>query len=187
LIETLIVLAIVSMVMALAMPGIQRITHQRVYSTCRRFIGTLRSIRNDAVLLNQVHRMGIDFDKKTWWVENQKEFRLLELEAAQTTKKRGKKEEEPPSNFALADKYSKKPTPFPDGVSIDAVLKEREGLKKEGIVYIHFFPNGYNEPAILYLNRAGADISESYSLLIRPTTGKVEFFRQYLKDFDSAA
>ncbi len=186
LIEILIVLGIISMVMALALPAIERVTRQRVVSTCRQFIGTIRTIRNDAVLLNQVHRLGFDFDKKEWWVDNQREFKLLDTEASLHEKSKKKKPAEPPpSNFSLSEKYSKKPIPFPDGVSIDGVLKEREGFRKEGIIVIHFFPNGYNEQAILYINRTGQDLTDSFSLHVLPTSGKVDFFKRFLKDFEA--
>ncbi|MBI1861024.1 MAG: prepilin-type N-terminal cleavage/methylation domain-containing protein [Deltaproteobacteria bacterium] len=187
LIEILIVIGIISMVMALAMPAIEQVTRQRVLSTCRRFIGTIRTVRNDAILLNQVHRIGIDFEKKVWWVDAQRQFQLLETEEtlAERAKKR-KGQEPPPSTFSLAEKFSKKPIPFPDSVSIDGVLKEKGGFQKEGVVFIYFFPNGYNEPALLYLNRAGLEINESYTLSIQPTSGRVDFFKLYVRDFDAA-
>ncbi len=173
LIEILIVLSIIGMVMAIGLPAIQRVTLTRVNSLTRKFVGLTRTIRNDAILLNTVHRLAIDFDNSQYWVEMQRSFELLNTEEPNPKKKKGKKEEPPPSNFILSDKFGKKPTPLPDGVVIDGVLKEREGLRKEGMVYIHFFPNGFNDQAIIYLNRAGSK-SEGYSLVLRPTSGRIE-------------
>lgn len=187
LIEILIVLAIISMVMALALPAIEQVTRQRVNSLCRQFIGVIRTIRNDSILLNQVHRLGVDFEKKVWWVEQQKEFKLLETEGGSlNTKKSAKRSEPAPSNFSLAEKFNKSPTAFPDGVSIDGVLKEKEGFRKEGVVFIHFFPNGYNEPVLIYINRSGREISETFTLSVQSTSGKVDFFKTYLRDFEAA-
>src|SRR5580700_4277313 len=60
LIEILIVLGIISMVMAMGLPAIERVTYQRVNSTTRKFIGLVRTIRNDSILLNLVQRLAID-------------------------------------------------------------------------------------------------------------------------------
>jgi len=181
----LIVLAIISMVMAIGMPAISRVTYQRVNSTTRQFVGMMRTIRNDAILLNNIYRLAIDFDKKTYWVESQRQFKLLGQEEAEYEKKKKnlKKGEGVASNFALAPKYSKAPKPFPGGVVIDGVLKDGVGIIKEGIAYIHFFPNGFNEQAILYINKEGAT-EGGYSLWIHSNLGKVDVYRQRVTSFD---
>jgi prepilin-type N-terminal cleavage/methylation domain-containing protein len=186
LIEILIVIAIVSLVVALGMPAIENVTYQRVNSTVRRFVGMSRSIRSDAILLNNIYRLAIDFDRKAYWVETQKQFKLLGQEEEEFDKKKKnlKKGEAIPSNFALATKYSKEPIPFPSGVAIEGVLKEGFALQKEGIAYVHFFPNGFNEQAILYINKDGAS-SSGYSLWLRPNLGKVDVYRQKVTSFDA--
>lgn len=182
LIEVLIVISIITLVMSLGLPAIERVTYMRLNSTTRKFIGLIRTIRNDAILLNGVYRLVIDFDNSQYWVETQREFKLLESEPV-LPKKKSSKEEPPPSNFLLADKFSKKPIPMPDGVVVEGVVTEREGLLKQGLAYIHFFPNGFNDQAILQLNKAGAK-SEGYSLLIRPTSGRVDLYRERLNAFN---
>jgi hypothetical protein len=72
---------------------------------------------------------------------------------------------------------------MPSGVAFDGVFTEREGLLKEGKAYIHFFPNGFNESAILHLKREGSK-TVSYSLVIRPTSGKVDIFPEYVPNLD---
>lgn len=174
------------MVMALGLPAIQRVTLQKVNSTTRKFIGLIRTVRNDSILLNRVHRLVINFEKKQWWVEEQTQFKLLtdaSTEPPPKAKKGSKADPPPPSNFAMADKFSKEPMPMPSGVEFSGVLKEREGLVKEGMVYIHFFPNGFNDQAILYLNREGSEVV-SYSMLLRPNSGRVELYREAVKSFE---
>jgi len=183
----LLVIAIISAVMAIGLPAIQRVTYQRINSTTRKFVGLIRTVRNDAVLLNNIYRLAIDFERKAYWVESQREARLIPEATEETVKKKKKKkkgEEEPPSNFMMANKYSKEPVPFPDGVTFDAVFKEREGMVRDGIAYVHFFPSGFNEQAILYLKRTGSD-KISYSLVVRPTSGRVDIFREAIPNFDS--
>lgn len=184
LLEILLVLAIIAMVMALGLPAIQRVTYQRINSTTRKFVGLIRTVRNDAVLLNSMYRLVIDLDHKQYWIENQREAKLLDDTVPDKKKKPKKGEEAPPSNFNLAPKYSKEPMPMPDGVVFDGVFKEREGLVKEGRVYIHFFANGFNEPAILYLKRDG-NKNISYSLVIRSTSGKVDILPEFIPNLDA--
>ena len=156
LIEIMIVLAIISIVMAIGLPAIERVTYQRVNSQTRKFIGVIRTIRNESILLNVVQRLAFDLDHGTWWVEQQKQFQLLTEPDHQPKKKSGKKQEEAPSNFMMAEKFSKKPIELPGGVAIDGVLKEKEGFIKEGIAYINFFPNGFTEQALVYINKEGS-------------------------------
>jgi Tfp pilus assembly protein FimT len=179
------VLAIISAVMAIGLPAIQRVTYQRINSTTRKFVGLIRTVRNDAVLLNNIYRIVIDFDKKTYWVETQREQALLSDPVAVDPKKK-KGAQATSSNFMMAPKYSKKPVPMPDGVAFDGVLKEKEGLLKEGMAYIHFFPSGFNEQAILYLKREGTNVV-SYSLVIRPTSGKVDIYPAAVTSFEVQA
>lgn len=193
LIEILIVLAIIAMVVAMGLPAINNVTYQKVNSTTRQMVGVFRTIRTDAILLNNIYRFVIDFEKKAYWVESQREFKMLDeateeaaREAARKKKKRGAKDEEPPSNFSLNDKFSKKPVPFPQGVAFEGILKEQEGLITEGRAYIHFFPNGYNEQAILYINKDGSK-NPGYSLFLRPTLGKVDLYRARINNFAVAA
>jgi general secretion pathway protein H len=187
LIEVLIVVAIISFVMALALPSIQRVTFQRINSTTRKFVGLVRTIRNDSILLNTIYRLAIDFDHKTYWVESQKDFQLLSPVVDTTPSSKKKKGAEPDpaqSNFSYAEKYSKKPIPMPDGVVFEGMLKEREGVvRKEGIVYVNFFPNGFNDAAILYLMKDGSKTT-GYSILIRPSLGRVEIYTERLTNFE---
>lgn len=169
----------------MGLPALQRVTYQRVNSTVRRFVGMMRTIRNDAILLNTIYRLAIDFEHKTYWVESQKQFKLLGQEEAEAEvkKKKLKKGEQLPSNFQYAAKYSKEPMPFPGGVSIDGVLKD-QGLFKQGVAYIHFFPNGFNEQAILYINKEGEETG-GYSLWIRSNLGKVDVYRQRINSLEA--
>jgi len=167
----------------MGLPAISRVTYTRLNSTTRKFVGLVRTIRNDAILLNSVYRLVVDFEKSTYYVESQKRFELLSEVAPPPPKKGSKKVDAPPSNFVIAEKYSKEPIPMPPGIVIEGVMKEKDGLRKEGLAYVHFFPNGFNDQAILYLNKEG-NTDPGYSLVIRPTSGRVDIFRERKNDFD---
>lgn len=182
LLEILIVLTIISIVLALAMPAISRVTYQRVNSTTRKFVGMTRTIRNDAILLNNIYRLVFDFENKTYWVESQRQLKLLGEESDYEKKKRKGAKEPPPSNFAIAQKYSKEPINWPGGVSIDGVMKEGVGVINKGLAYIHFFPNGFNEQAIIYINKEG-EKTGGYSLWLHANLGKIDVARFKMTDF----
>lgn len=189
-IEILLVLTIIVMVMSIGIPQISRITYQRVASTTRRFVGMMREIRNDAIFLNKIHRLALNFDDHTYWVETQDNFELLSDKMFVPPKKAEKKagssevKDEKPQNFSIADKYGKGPVPLPSGVVFDGILKEREGYLKQGTAYLFFFPSGYAERGIIYLNKEGAE-SGGYSLLLRPATGKVDIYNGKITDLDA--
>jgi len=186
LIEILIVLAIIAMVVGLGLPAISRVTAQRLNSTTRQFSGMVKTLRNDAILLNSVHRLAVDFEKGEYWIEQQQQAGALlddPLTPPPEKKKLKKGEPPPPNGFGMAEKYGGKRLPFPGGVKILQVVKEQEGLKKEGLVYIHFFPNGFNEPAMIVLTRANDDTA-GYTLVIRPASGNVQIVPAILKSFD---
>lgn len=182
LVEILIVLAIISIVLSMGLPAISRVTYQQLNSTSRRFVGLVRTIRNDAILLSTVHRLAVNLDEQTWWVEQQRKFELLSdspEEAVQTARK--KNQEPPPSNFIYAEKFGKKPLSLPDGVVFDGVFKQRDGVQREGVAYVHFFPNGYAEPATIFLNRAGRGSTPGYAIELQPPLGKVAIYRESIE------
>lgn len=174
LVEILIVLAIIATVLAIGLPAIERVTQQRTASAARKFVGLVRSMRNDSILLSSIHRLNIDLEKAEWIVEEQKEHRAIQ-------DSKGRSGDSGSGNFEPAEKYSKKATPLPSGTQFLGIMKEGEGLVQQGRVMIHFFPNGYNEGAILYLGRTG-DKNVSFSIKI-PVTGKVELLPGAVQTF----
>ncbi len=184
LIEILLVLAIIVLVLSFGMPVVSRITGQNIATSARKMTALVRGLRTDAILLNSIYRLSLDLEKNTYFVETQKGEELL-YETSLLSKKvdpKKKGEPEPPSSFSAADKYFAEPKPLPAGVVFSGVLKEKEGLVKEGTAYVYFFPNGLNEKAIIIFN-TGKEKEGGYSLYIHPTAGKVDFFKQKLDQF----
>ena len=57
------------------------------------------------------------------------------------------------------------------GIGIDGVLTSGQvDVFESGVAYIHFFPNGFVEPALIYTTDGDG---EYYTLIINPLTGKV--------------
>lgn len=182
LIEILLVLAIIAMVTSIGIPAVGRLTYQRVAGTTRRFVGVLRSVRNDAILLNRIYRLAINFEDQTWWVEKQNQLELLGSDS-QAGAVSDPKRPSPPSGFVPAEKYGTKPKELPGGVVFDGILTERDGLLRQGIAYVHFFPSGYAEQSLLYLNKQGVE-DGGYSLLVRPANGSIQVFNRRVDNFE---
>ena len=172
-------MAIIAMIMSVGMPAIRAVTSQQISSTARRFVGLIKSIRNDSILLTSVHRLAINFDEQTWYVEEQRKFELLDETPLAD---RDKKEEGVPSGFNISSKYGTEPKPVPGGVRFTGILTERDGYIDTGVAYVHFFPNGFTEQAILYLSKAGEE-QIFYSLVLRPTGGRMDIKPGFVEGF----
>lgn len=182
LIEILLVLGIIAMVTSIGIPAVGRLTYQRVAGATRRFVGTLRSVRNDAILLNKIYRLAINFEDQTWWVESQKQLSILGSES-QASSVPSESDTSLGSRFSQDPKYGSKPRELPGGVVFDGILTERDGFFKNGLAYIHFFPSGYAEQSLVYLNKQGVQ-EGGYSLYIQPATGKIEVFNRRVNNFE---
>ena len=185
LIEILLVLAIIVLVLSFGMPVVSRITGQNISTSARKFTALTRGVRSDAILLNSIYRLSLDLEKNTYLVEKQSGKGLISESSMLSKKPDPKKNKNPEASdntFSADEKYSKEAKSLPGGVVFNGVLKEKEGLIKEGTAYIYFFPNGINEKAIIYLNSVSAK-EGGYSLLIHPTAGKVDFIKQKVEQF----
>lgn len=182
LIEILLVLGIIAMVTSIGIPAVGRLTYQRVAGTTRRFVGTLRSVRNDAILLNKVCRLVVNFEDQTWWVENQNQLSILGSDT-QTGSAPATDGQDQVTGFSLDTKYGAKPRELPGGVVFDGILTERDGFFRSGVAYIHFFPSGYAEQSLLYLNKQGVE-GGGYSLYVQPASGKIEVFNRRVISFE---
>jgi len=182
LIEILLVLGIIAMVSSIGIPAVGKLAFQRVSGATRRFVGTLRSVRNDSILLNRIYRLAINFEDQTWWVENQNQLSVLGNET-QAGAEKDPKNPQPESGFSLDKKYGSKPKQLPGGVVFKGVLTERDGKLEKGLAYIHFFPSGYAEQSIVYLNKKGME-SGGYSLYVQPASGKIEVFNRRVNSFE---
>lgn len=185
LIEILLVLAIIVLVLSFGMPVVSRITGQNISTSARKFTALVRGVRSDAILLNSIYRLSLDLEKNTYLIEKQSSKGLISESALLSKKPDPKKKSNPEASdntFTADEKYNKEAKALPGGVVFNGVLKEKEGLVKEGTAYIYFFPNGINEKAIIILNSQSAK-EGGYSLLIHPTAGKVDFFKQRMEQF----
>lgn len=117
-------------------------------------------------MLNKIYRLSVDLDHQTYWVDSQKNFELLDEQDSMPGKTKAASTEKESDNFEKVEKYSPRPLPLPRGVAFSGIYLERQdGVVKQGVTHIHFFPNGSNDGFILYLSRSAQE-DPYYSLVV---------------------
>lgn len=186
LIEILIVLAIAGLTVALLSQRIGK-DNRKIRRDVRIFAAQIRDLRNKARMRNSTYRLVINLpenskEKQTYWVEStSKNFLVIYNEDELRKRKQNLKEgEKDPSGFDVDREVSKDGAqPLPDGLQFKSV--EIAAQKKEytsGRVYIHFFPEGRVEEAVIHLND-GQKLN--WSLAIHPLTGRVDLINKEKK------
>ncbi|MBY0386110.1 type II secretion system GspH family protein [bacterium] len=191
LIEILIVLAIVSLTVALLSQRIGKNEGRKIRRDVRVFASQIRDLRNKARMRNSTYRLVINLpengiEKQSYWVESTgKNFLVIynedELKKRKDALREGDKD---PNGFNVDSEVSKEgPQPLPDGLLFKSV--EIAAQKKEytsGRIYIHFFPEGRVEEAVIHITD-GQKLH--WSLAIHPLTGRVDLINKEkkLKDF----
>lgn len=186
LIEILIVLAIAGLTVALLSQRIGK-DNRKIRRDVRIFAAQIRDLRNKARMRNSTYRLVINLpesttEKQTYWVESTgKNFLIIYDEDELRKRKQNLKEgEKDPTGFDVDREVSKEgPQPLPEGLQFKSV--EIAAQKKEyttGRVYIHFFPEGRVEEAVIHLSDGK---QMNWSLAIHPLTGRVDLITKEKK------
>jgi len=156
LIEVSVLIFLLALFMFIAMPRFQDITEANTKSASRTLTILVRQLYNEAVFKNRTYKLAFDIDGGQYWVEvlSGNEFVV-------------------PANPSLGKKR------LPAGVSFKDILTERTygsglGLRSE---FILFFPTGYVEPAVIYLE---SENGKEYTLETIPYTGGTRVYDKYV-------
>lgn len=183
LLEILIVLSLLAVATGIAVGSLSGASSMRLRTETNKVAAAIRYAYNRSSALGLYMRMVLDMDSHTYWVEASDEPNFL------ATKKREEgddpeAEEEEERAEELEDGVSQKyktrakfkadevipKVVLEKGIKIAGVLTpSQEDIFERGKAYIHFFPNGFVEPALIYTEYDG----EYYTLLVNPLTGKV--------------
>jgi prepilin-type N-terminal cleavage/methylation domain-containing protein len=189
LVEVMVVLVIIAALLLFTTSRMGT-SNRSIRKDVRNFAAGIRELRYKARMNNFTYRLVINLpdnkdDKQTYWVESTGKKFLLNYDEAFLKKqaeklKEGKKD---PTDFNIDSSISKNgPQPLPKGLVFESV--EIAAQKKEytaGRVYIHFFPEGRVEEAVIHI---GDGDKLHWSLAIHPLTGRVDMITkdQKLKD-----
>jgi general secretion pathway protein H len=187
LIELLIVIAIVGVLSAAAIPAVNAVTGANARSAAGELSGAARHLFDTAALRHQTCRLALDLTEREWWAECTKDRAYVareqssasareEDEAALEERFPDERDSEKRKLLAHArfaqfqDRLSKKRA-LPGGAIFEEVWSEhqREPFSK-GMAYVYFFPNGQAEAARIPI----VDGDNVYSVVTQPFTGRAK-------------
>ena len=154
-IELTVVIFLIGLTLVLTVPRFRyEMLTDNLKATVRRMVGTIRSLRNDAIREQKIYVLCFDLGSNRYWIESADmtdEGRALEHEKA---------------------------LPLPGGVQILDVWSGEMGKKVDGKAAIRFTKKGYIEPSIIHL---GAEDGRKFTLELSPFMGKVKVFEKYVE------
>lgn len=204
LIELLVTLAIVVGLIGLGAYSIGFVTRNELKTEAMRLTSAIKYTWSQAAVNNAQYRMVFDLSGNAYHTEitdapvisessaseeGTEEFISEEAQKAQEEDEEENSlfadEEKDPFNVDTKPTYERvedsvlKPRKLEGGIEIDQVIPcNREKPIESGKAAIHFFPNGFQEPAIIILKNAAGI---RYSLKTEPLTGRVKIYSKKLE------
>jgi general secretion pathway protein H len=185
LIELLIVIAIVAMLSAAAVPALSAVTGANARAAAGELSGAARYLFDTAALRHETCRLALDLDDRVWWPECTKDrvFAAREPSSASHREEddaaledRFPDERDAERRKLLArakfgqftDRLARKRA-LPGSVAFSEVWTEhqREPFSK-GMAYVYFYPHGQSEAARIPVS----DGDNVYSVVTQPFTGR---------------
>jgi general secretion pathway protein H len=186
LIELIIVIAVFAGVMSLAVNTFNQISSTQIRVGSNRIAQALRYSFEYAVTHGKYVRLVISIDAGTISAEStddpiflSMEKREVGIDPQELTEKqkedieKAKEEGRPPPKMIRFSKDQVIPTIELDkDVQIKGVFTANQtDIFTSGKAYIHYFPNGFAEPALVYVGGKNSELV--YTLMLSPLTGKV--------------
>lgn len=178
LVELLIVLGVLALVTALAVPGLEGLSGANARQAAGELSGSMRALFDTAALRGATCRMALDLEHRAWWAECAPGRAAL---AASADDEVPLEERYPDEKDAEVRQLLEK-TRF--GGYTDRLVKKRElpgeaafgpvqldGRRdpvEKGLAYVYFFPGGQAQPAVVPI----LDGRHHYSVVVEPFTGR---------------
>jgi type II secretion system protein H len=156
LIELLAVLLIMGLVAGITLPNFSLGSERAVLGAAEDLAADLSFTRQRAVATGSTHRVVLDLEAASWWIEEQAEDAFPFATAAAPAAD-GRREVQLSAPATVSDEFRPLPLPFghrrtlPDGVAIDSVETLVEGAVNAGRVALLFEGDGTADPAVLAL------------------------------------
>jgi general secretion pathway protein H len=185
LIELVIVIAVMGILAAAALPALNAVTGANARAAAGELAGAMRYLFETAALRHETCRLAIDIDGGAWWAECTKDRFTLSREKA-SAQRREEDDEDLADRFPderdadrrrllarakfgqFSDRLARKRT-LPGSVRFDDVWSEhqREPFGR-GMAYVYFFPQGRTEEARVPVK----DGDTAYTVVLQPFTGR---------------
>lgn len=184
LIELIVVIAIIAVIGAFAIPSISSYFRMSVRTVSREMASVVKEAYNSTMITGRVHRLAYDLEAQSFWVESGPPGFLLDTEESLEKEERRKRwaklnsGEKPKSKFSMDRSITRSKITLPRGVAFEDIYTEREeDPVTEGMAYTHFFPHGVTEQTIIHLIDSN---QHKTSLVISALTGKTRVMEEYV-------
>lgn len=190
LLELLLVIAIVGGLTGIAVSTFSQISNTKIRVATNKLAAALRHSFGYAVSHGRFVRMVLDLEGNRYWVESSDKPIFLaskkreenvdpnalteeEKEAIEEAKEEGRPIKERPRYAKDAVVAEIK---LDKGLNLRSVFTaNQDEVFTTGKAYIHFFPNGFAEPAMVVIGQGESiDDGGAYTLILSPLTGKVK-------------
>jgi prepilin-type N-terminal cleavage/methylation domain-containing protein len=171
LIEILVAIAIIAVISALAIPGLNSAFRTSGDSFSRQLASLFRESRDRALLRRTIIKVSFDLEKQEYWVEEAPAAYMLPSAAEQKLAADKKDDKDTPKEnaFAFVKEITPKKRTMPNGIKIVKILSPRyKEPISNGLAEIYYLPNGLSDAAIVHIED-GEKIQRS--ILINPITG----------------
>ena len=159
LLEMLAVVMIIGLISSLVLPGFGFATARALEDQAQELAAGLEFARQRTVMTAVPHRVVLDLDTETWWVEWQPAPEVPDAAAVdEAERESGRIDLSPPptqaSEFAALESGAGRRSILPDGVFLASVATP-EGVVERGRVTVAFERDGSAEPAEITLFEEG--------------------------------
>jgi general secretion pathway protein H len=161
LIELGVVIFIIAMVAALALPRAYDLSGLRLRSEARQMAGMIRYLYTQSVFTKNSFMLNFDIEKGEYWVE------YPEIDHVASTIE----------IVRYQDQFIKEKRSLPDNVVFTDIITARTGTRTEGKAVTLFSPSGFVEPTTIHIKDKFSE--DEFTLYIQPLTGKVKVLEGY--------
>jgi Tfp pilus assembly protein FimT len=153
-VELTVVIFLIGLTIVLTIPRFRHtLVSDDLRSTVRQMVGTIRSVRNEAVREHKTYALHLDLESNRLWIESEGASDEEQLEA------------------------QAKAVQLPAGVRVLDVWHKDTGKDATGDTAIHFTQKGYVEYSVIHL---GAEDGRRFTLILSPFLGKVTVLEEYV-------
>jgi general secretion pathway protein H len=156
LLEIALVLLIIGIVLALAIPRLRSISGAELRGQARRLTNTFRYLRSEAILTGRIYQLRYDLTRERYWVTIATDAGDLSQAVADT---------------GLLGRAVSLPSPV--GIS-DIVVGGTQKIQ-QGLAMTNFYPDGYIDPTVIHID----DGREAFTLYVNALTGRASLAKGY--------
>jgi general secretion pathway protein H len=161
LLELVVVLFLIGLLVALAVPKLGDLGSTRLDSSARRLAALVRYVNGEAAFNGRPYRLNYDLDQRTYWV-------------TVLTPTQGIAE------FRADPSPLSRPVHLPSSITFADVQVPSVGRVSMGRVYTHFYPQGYADPTVIHLRDQHSRV---VTVVIPALTGEAIIYEGYVEGF----